>query len=109
MPPGFARAIRAFWLLSLLGASIDLLSGLDEGTLLLCTLQWRKGREMAFEDGVDLLHGSVRLALHVLMITFAASKHYDVEFNLGRLLAVGTTRSALTSSEVTRLTGSGSV
>jgi len=74
MPPGFARAIRVFWLLSLPGASIDFLSRPDESTLLLCALQWRKGREIAFEDGVDLLHRFVRLALHALMIAFGASQ-----------------------------------
>jgi hypothetical protein len=72
VPPGFPRAIRVFWLLSLLGANIDLLSGFDESALFLLALQWRKGRKVAFEDSVDLLHGFVRFALHVSMITLRA-------------------------------------
>jgi hypothetical protein len=74
VPPGFTRAIRVFWLLSLLGANIDFLSGIDESPLPSCALPWRKGRKMAFEDGVDVLHCFVRLALHLIVVTFGASK-----------------------------------
>jgi hypothetical protein len=77
VPPGFSRTIRASTLLSLLGASIDLLSSLDESLLASFTLGRWKGGEMAFEDRIDCLHGLVDLAFHDLIITLPPPTAYS--------------------------------
>jgi hypothetical protein len=73
VPPGFSRTIPASRLLLLLGASIDLLSRLDERLLALLALGRRQRCEMAFEDRIDRLHGLIELALHDSIITLRLS------------------------------------